>query len=260
MPFGEGPFGEGPFDGPVLCAARATAMNAITATMGMQATGLTLDARMWRLTPEPGVTARLVQHVEATSTGAIVYSDGQLQPGGQYELRLLTPGVDTSGCDALDVVGRVLSKGAIAIDAPQSPARLAGIVDLANPQLSIDAGNLGLSTLGGMQADASGDLASDYGIHSLRKRIIRRLTTQPGSFFHLPTYGAAPKVKGLLRADDAKRLELRFRAQILQEPDVADALVRVVLSAVATNVLSVYVRATLLDGTSLDITTTTGGG
>lgn len=107
--------------------------------------------------------------------------------------------------------------------------------DLANPQTLLDlaasgAPNYGAVTnpLGTYVVDATGDYAFDQGLVSLKKRILRRFLTVPGSFAHLPpgyglgilTYG-----KKLVRPGVLGKLIASAQAQIAQEPEVLQCAV-----------------------------------
>lgn len=70
--------------------------------------------------------------------------------------------------------------------------------------------------------DAGGDLATHAAPATTSKRAQRRLTTQPGAFYHLPTYGVGQAVKKLARIAPAI-FSAEARRQLLAETDVADA-------------------------------------
>ena len=118
-----------------------------------------------------------------------------------------------------------------------APITLSGRFDLANPQTGRDAGN---SPLGTFQITEVGDIRNDTGREYLRKRVFRRLSTTPGGFFHLPTYGLRPQDKELITPTTLRQLQLDVESQIAQEPDVIAA--RATLSELAPGVISVRVR------------------
>ena len=102
-------------------------------------------------------------------------------------------------------------------------SRQAGTVatqrDLANPPAPS-----GLNSVGGtLVMDASGDYKLVSGAALLKKLILRRLTTRPGEFAHLPNYGLGFAIKEPLRAVDLITLRGDVEAQVLLEPDVAAA-------------------------------------
>jgi hypothetical protein len=112
-------------------------------------------------------------------------------------------------------------------------------LDLANPQTERD--RAGAPALGSLSVDETGDWANDAGTPSLRKRILRRISSAAGTWFHMPDYGLAQPLKRLVSPGRLLRLQARAQAQILREPDVASA--RVSVSAVAPGVVRVTVRA-----------------
>ena len=71
--------------------------------------------------------------------------------------------------------------------------------------------------------DANGDIGIQSAAVSLRKRIYRRVFTDPGAFSFLPEYGAGLQVKSLARTNAIQNLANTINAQILQEPDVVDS-------------------------------------
>jgi len=71
--------------------------------------------------------------------------------------------------------------------------------------------------------DASGDLSIAGNEASLRKRLFRRITTQPGEFAFLPNYGVGLQLKTLARQGQLQQLSNLVSAQVLLEPDVIQA-------------------------------------
>lgn len=107
-----------------------------------------------------------------------------------------------------------------------NPQTLSGARDsLPQPEASL--------ALGTFRTDSSGDYAADEGIASLKKRIVRRLMTRKGAFAHLPNYGVGvpDKAKTLGTSAAIAALRADAEAQVLQEPDVAQARVVVITSA-----------------------------
>lgn len=111
---------------------------------------------------------------------------------------------------------------------PQSPSSPTPSRDIANPQTysaQLDpipqAGDPHF--LGVIPIDASGDYAFDQGISQLKKRIFRRLLTNPGSFPAIPNYGVGVLRYGKKLGAEAIRQQIvqDAEAQIAQEPDVA---------------------------------------
>lgn len=70
-------------------------------------------------------------------------------------------------------------------------------------------------------ADASGDVATDRGLASYRKRVLRRLLTRRGAFAHLPGYGVgtAAQIKRLATPSVRARLVADAEEQIRREPE-----------------------------------------
>lgn len=272
-PAGSGPMGSGYSDaalaleGSVLIAANFAAV-AYGGDPGLPNPGNTtgpLWPANWHLTPlDPGLSLRLVQNVvlvpdeptrlEFTDDWPqlallalpffLVWFDGNLSPGGHYELDLVLDVPLAPGCDCTNLVGLTLRRDTHPTDARDGDR----LMDVANPAVSRDALRLP-PLLGTYQLTDTGDFGLDKSSEaSLRKRLTRRVTTAVGGFFHLPNYGAAPKMKGLLTVDAAERLQARLRAQCLQEPDVLDVLVSVTTVSGFPGTLSVAITALPLGG------------
>ena len=71
--------------------------------------------------------------------------------------------------------------------------------------------------------DANGDIALQAQRDSLRKRIIRRILTDPSGFVFLPGYGVGVALKRLIRAGELQGLASRIAEQVRREPDVTQA-------------------------------------
>lgn len=215
----------------------------------------------WHLIPlDPELVVRLVQLViqvpdEATRAQFtddwpqiallelpffLVWFDGNPTPGGRYELQLLLEDGLVPGCDCTELVGLTLRRDAVQTDARDGDR----LEDVANPLVARDVLQLP-PLLGTYQLTDTGDFGLDKSPEaSLRKRLLRRVTTAAGGFFHLPGYGAAPKLKGLLTVDAVERLQTRIRAQCLQEPDVVTVQVSLALAAGSTGTLMCTIKAT----------------
>lgn len=121
---------------------------------------------------------------------------------------------------------------------PQISAAARGeSTDLANPQTSEN------DTAGVYHVDSSGDYKDVSGIPYLQKLIIRRLTTSPGGFFHLPSYGLGISVKSPLKTADMGKLKAQIELQLAREPEFSAVSVRVTLSN--DGILTILVRALL---------------
>lgn len=133
-------------------------------------------------------------------------------------------GGSTSGTARLAAAYRVLEQPQVQA---ARPAR-----DFANPQV-LAAARQSTSepadpyALGTFNVADDGDYAFDEALVSLKKRIIRRLTTRKGAFAHLPLYGVGipDEAKKLGIAAVLARLAADAQAQISSEPDVAQSRV-----------------------------------
>lgn len=90
--------------------------------------------------------------------------------------------------------------------------------------------------LGTFPIDDLGDYAKDDGIASIKKRIIRRLTTRKGAFAHLPNYGVdiPANVKRLALPGLREALAADAEEQVKQEPEVIDARVTLTIDGEVT--------------------------
>lgn len=95
---------------------------------------------------------------------------------------------------------------------------------------------------GALEYDETGDLANESGTAYLRKRILRRLTTARGGFFHLPDYGVGltKQLKRLITEDLVRRMRSRIAAQVRAEPGVIEA--KVSIRRRATSILDVSIQ------------------
>ena len=181
-----------------------------------------LNPRNWTLITTDGVP-RLIQYVERlTETSARVFFDGELSFDAEYMLSISPSARDLY----LMPVPFICPSMPFQMVQQSEPDLLtqAGVTDqnsrfdIANPFTASNAPqNAPLSTY---QIDDTGDVANDTGLAYLRKRIIRRATTLAGQFFHLPQYGFAEPLKGLLSASELQRMRSLAVQQIKLEPDV----------------------------------------
>lgn len=110
--------------------------------------------------------------------------------------------------------------------------------DVANTQLP------GIATVGGtLELDAGGDYRTVTGPALTRKLLIRRLTTRPRDFFHLPTYGVGLRAKEPLPTGDLPKLKKLIEDQCLLEPEVDSPVCSLLLDP-ANGILIVTVKAT----------------
>lgn len=94
----------------------------------------------------------------------------------------------------------------------------------------------------------AGDIALHDEVASLRKRIERRIFTEPGEFSFLPNYGFNPGLKNLVRTGDIQRIVTDAQAQVSAEPDVEAASVTATVTrtgsgAIVEMIVSVRRRA-----------------
>ena len=116
--------------------------------------------------------------------------------------------------------------------------------DIANPQLVRDAGIVDPPPLGQYQVNDIGDFALDSRLQGLRKRILRRLSTFRGGFYHLPFYGLRQPIKGNVVPAEISTLVADAKIQVEREPEVIRAVVsaRQLREAPHVVILSVIAR------------------
>lgn len=116
--------------------------------------------------------------------------------------------------------------------------------DFANPQSPALLADDRVQVVGSFVPDATGDYATDQGLVSYRKRVMRRLFTRKGRFAHLPRYGVdvPALVKHLARPSDRARFAADAEEQVKQEPETAAAQVRLVQLAAGAWELQVRAR------------------
>lgn len=75
---------------------------------------------------------------------------------------------------------------------------------------------------GGLLTTEAGGYARIYGDDVVRKMIYRRLSTMPGSYFHLTQdeFGVGLKIKEVLRGSSLPALKVKIDQEILREPGV----------------------------------------
>lgn len=248
--FGSGPVGAMPFGSGSLLAvvgARQHALNSVDVTFLVPPrAGNPGDVRdatnpaNWTLTPvdPPTSVNRLVQFVERIDELTMrVYFDGPLASFVTYEITASSSITDPAGAP----LGGCDSAIFATFGAPRAEVATAqeATIDLANPFVPSDAPSPD-SPLGTFQVADTGDFANDRDRQNLRKRVLRRATTREGGFFHMPTYGFAPKLKGLARTGLLRTIQNNANAQIRLEPDVKD--VQVTVSFVANNIVRMVIR------------------
>lgn len=204
-----------------------------------------LDAARWTVVPVGlGVPVTVVAVTEQV-------------PGVLWRLSLVPPvsqGVPYTIVFDPDGSGLPISASCLSLTldippAPVVPERLTAVLasdqpfDIANPQLVRDAGLVDPPPLGQYQVTDRGDFALDNRLQSLRKRIMRRMSTARDGFSLLPGYGLSQPEKGLVRPSELEALAAETKAQVEREPEVIRAVVSVRQLRNAPNVVLVFTNA-----------------
>lgn len=242
--FGSGGFGSMPFgSGSTLAIVSAVAVGLNLIRVAFEGIPEASDpATAWdALNPDrwtlivldpPDATPRLVQTIDRGPTvyEIDVYVDGPLQSGASYVISVSELLRDDTGVTVVaDPDCRMATF--LALEIPATPQAITSTgqqthaTDIANPQLEQDVLVPG-GALGSFQVTDTGDYALESGRPYLRKRIIRRLTTVRGGFFHLPNYGVGQKPKTVIRDSVMARMASDAEGQIALEPDVSRVRVR----------------------------------
>jgi hypothetical protein len=251
---GSGPFGAVPFGSQwlggivsVIALVSATGVQTIQVITAPLAPAVGLNPAAWVVARVGGAEVYSVVLVTAGvpfgQVWILTVAPPMLQTPAQYTLTLAN-GAPGDFC------------GSYTFDGPPPPpvVRLAGIergrepYDIANPFLIRDAGIHDPPPLGQYQINDRGDVALDDRIQGLRKRILRRLSTFRGGFFHLPEYGAARSIKDPFQVGTLTALAAEIRTQIQREPEVLRAQVALEQSPDSPFVLIVTVNARTIRG------------
>ena len=158
----------------------------------------------------------------------------QLETGIEYDVTL-AGSVRGRACESFSGLAtfRVLAR-----DRPPRPtSRIAAIDtyrDFANPFFETNANGQIVPGRGVWQFDETGEIVLDTADGSLKKRVLRRITTTLGAFSHLPRYGLPPILAKLARGGELQAIALRMQEQIREEPDVRDASVTASIEATAS--------------------------
>jgi len=188
----------------------------------------------------------MISLVECVGPGVVrLYFDANLDHGCTYKITVV--GVTSAYGETLGVSFgsfTAFAEGATSISGAKQGQ---GRTDLLNVP-GAEIGN------GGMQYDQSGDVANHSGLSYLRKRILRRVTTVFGGFFHLPNYGSGQRLKTNTSRAQMTRLEKKIKTQCENEPDVQTVKVRVQLRH--PSVFHVVITVLSADGESLRVTET----
>lgn len=104
----------------------------------------------------------------------------------------------------------------------QAGKRRATVKDLENPQF-----DRGARTGGTLKIKANGDYQLHSGTEMVKKLILRRILSRPGSFWHLPNYGLGIRVKEPLPSGDLVSLQRAIVDECKKEPEVSDVVAKV---------------------------------
>lgn len=78
---------------------------------------------------------------------------------------------------------------------------------------------------GVFDVDTTGDYSNITNLEVLKKVILRKITTIPSSFFHLPEFGIGVRVKEPIPTSSLVELKRQIEIAVLQEPEVVSASV-----------------------------------
>lgn len=237
--FGSGPFGSVPVGSGAslgVASAEQVARNQIRVTFfgspqvsNPQAVFDALYAPGWtvlRLT-EPASTLPLVVTVARVSATRVdVFVDDDLSGPGVGYIIEASPLLEEVGGGTIDPTCLRANFVTFGEAQPVVQRVTDRTFDLANPQTGRDAPGPN-SPLATLQVTPEGDFAVDGGDRDLRKRVIRRLTTQLGAFNHLPNYGINLRLKTLTPPSRLRVIQADAESQLRQEPGVTDVRVEV---------------------------------
>ena len=99
---------------------------------------------------------------------------------------------------------------------------------------------------GAWVATETGGLALHGGDEACRKRVIRRVTTPKGAFYHLPKYGSGVRIKATMRVGDLAVLQHDILRGVREEPDIEAA--SVVVSKLTTGAFQFAIRGRTFQG------------
>lgn len=91
-------------------------------------------------------------------------------------------------------------------------------------------------------ADASGDWASQSGPDQVKKKILRRLTTRKGGFYHAPNFGIDLPVKKILTRSRILRAQKDIRREIVKEPGIVNAQATITIDSSGNAFVTVKAR------------------
>lgn len=172
-----------------------------------------------------------------------VFTDGPLSPFETYELRFANSAIGSCVVDGIEAVRAAFE---------QPPADDDGSIDdFKNPQINRD--KLPLGALGTFNITDDGDISIEGRGASLRKRMIRRITSAVTSFYHIPDYGTELENKAVITPDLARRIRDRVKNGIKQEPDVLASECKVYLVVGQEGMLVVSATAATVFGETVSV-------
>jgi hypothetical protein len=258
--WGTSPWGTGAGASTALSVsyAFASAQNRVTVALTAEpahvnaaAPGDALNPATWTLTRLDTAASFTILSVAEVATTTNGYELTTLEPLGDLSVTHRVTAValvDVAGNAAVPPLSADFN-GILAQAGGDAPTPADDVVDLRYYHVS-------RNPIGGtLNIGSDGDYQVMGGVELVRKLIIRRLTTQPGEFFHIPDYGFPYSPKDVVRPVQLIKLKASLRETILLEPEVIDAGVALTLDA-AAGVLTVDVRAQLqAAGETLEINT-----
>jgi hypothetical protein len=102
-------------------------------------------------------------------------------------------------------------------------------------------------------ATIDGDWDVMTGIPQIKKKILRRLTTAPGAFFHLPNFGVSIPSKTMLLPSKILKMQKDLRRQIVQEPGVVDANVTITSNSDGNLFVSAVVKTSATESFEIGV-------
>lgn len=164
-------------------------------------------------------------------------------PTTQVQLELAAPTLLDSGGSPVSLTNVAqfsgMTEGAYATPNAIATTKTTSARDLLNrPAPASD----GSSSVSGTLVIVGGDYKNQQGTSLLEKLIIRRLTTVPGDFLHLPSYGCGLRAKTAIPAGDLAKLQAVIKQQIQQEREVDSCTVTLTMTQ---NTLFVQLAVTL---------------
>lgn len=107
---------------------------------------------------------------------------------------------------------------------------------------------------GVFEVESNGDYLEISGLEVLKKIILRKLTTIPASFFHLPNFGIGLRVKEPIPGNEIVKLKRDIELAVLEEPEVAQVGVQISFSN--DGILIVKLAVQTRDNQGFDVSAT----